>query len=509
MPFNPANQSPGVYVFEQSSGVHTITGVATSITAFIGTALRGPTEPTAITSYADFIRTFGGQDAGSTLGSAVNDFFLNGGTQAVIVRVIALPTGSDGLATLKVGGLGLVASSPGTWGRKLKATTDKNTKKINGQTNDKLFNLSVTDGGITENFFNLSTDHNDPNFAPFVLEQNSTLVRVGKKTDGTWDVPDTVSAQTDQGADQTSGSDGNAIGKDQLIGDANKAGKTGLYALDKVDLVNLLYIPPYLSNGSVDTDVIKDAAPYCEQRRAFLIIDSPSSWTLANTALQQMADPQANLGTTSDHAAVFFPRVKKLGQTDYTPPGGIIAGIFAQTDAKRGVWKAPAGVDAVLNGVGQLSVALNDGDNGQLNSLGLNCLRSFPVTGRVVWGARTLQGADNAGSEYKYIPVRRTALYIEESLYRGLQWAVFEPNDEPLWAQIRLNVGAFMNTLFRQGAFQGKTPRDAYFVKCDKETTTQNDIDRGIVNIVVGFAPLKPAEFVVVTIEQMAGQLQV
>jgi len=152
-------------------------------------------------------------------------------------------------------------------------------------------------------------------------------------------------------------------------------------------------------------------------------------------------------------------------------------------------------------------VQLNDPQNGLLNPLGVNCIRNFSVYGIVVWGARTMQGNDELGSEWKYVPVRRTALYIEESLYRGLKWVVFEPNDEPLWAEIRLNVGAFMQNLFRQHAFQGTTPADAYFVKCDKETTTQNDINLGIVNIVVGFAPLKPAEFVVIQIQQMAGQI--
>jgi phage tail sheath protein FI len=190
-------------------------------------------------------------------------------------------------------------------------------------------------------------------------------------------------------------------------------------------------------------------------------------------------------------------------------PSGAVAGIFARTDAQRGVWKAPAGQDASFVGVSQLSVPLTDDENGELNPLGVNCLRAFPIIGRVVWGARTLQGADQLASEWKYTPVRRTALFIEESLYRGTKWVVFEPNDEPLWAQIRLNVGAFMHNLFRQGAFQGSSPRDAYFVKCDKETTTQNDIDLGIVNILVGFAPLKPAEFVVIQIQQMAGQIQV
>jgi phage tail sheath protein FI len=202
------------------------------------------------------------------------------------------------------------------------------------------------------------------------------------------------------------------------------------------------------------------------------------------------------------------PDPKQGGILDVFAPCGIIAGVMARTDASRGVWKAPAGLDASLNNIQDLAVNLTDPENGLLNPLGINCLRSFPVNGRVVWGARTLRGADQLGDEYKYVPVRRLALFLEESLYRGTQWVVFEPNDEPLWSQIRLNVGAFMQNLFRQGAFQGGSPKQAYFVKVDSETTTQNDIDNGIVNIVVGFAPLKPAEFVIIQLQQMAGQIQ-
>jgi phage tail sheath protein FI len=181
--------------------------------------------------------------------------------------------------------------------------------------------------------------------------------------------------------------------------------------------------------------------------------------------------------------------------------------VYAKTDASRGVWKAPAGTDASLSGVASAAEVLTDDQNGILNPQAVNCIRTFPVYGTIVWGARTLRGNDQIGSEWKYVPVRRMALFIEESLYRALKWVVFEPNDEPLWSEIRLNVGAFMQSLFRQGAFQGKTPQEAYFVKCDKETTTQNDINLGIVNISVGFAPLKPAEFVVIRIQQMAGQI--
>ena len=179
---------------------------------------------------------------------------------------------------------------------------------------------------------------------------------------------------------------------------------------------------------------------------------------------------------------------------------------MARTDAARGVWKAPAGTDASLAGVAGLAENLSDAESGPLNKIGINVIRTFPVYGPVVWGARTLRGADAVADEYKYIPVRRTALFIEESLRRGLQWVVFEPNDEPLWAQIRLTVGAFMHDLFRRGAFQGQTPRDAYLVKCDKETTTAGDIDNDAVNVVVGFAPLKPAEFVILQLQLIAGR---
>jgi phage tail sheath protein FI len=254
------------------------------------------------------------------------------------------------------------------------------------------------------------------------------------------------------------------------------------------------------------------------KKRAILIVDPPAEWS-ANKATAA-ATAKAGLsglnltGEIARNAVLYFPRVIQAdplrgGQLGTFVPCGMMAGIMARTDTQRGVWKAPAGLDATLAGIRGLEVNLSDAENGDLNPIGINCLRTFPIVGSVVWGARTMRGADQLADEYKYLPVRRLVLYLQESLYRGTQWVVFEPNDEPLWAQIRLNIGAFMNNLFRQGAFQGKTPREAYFVKCDKETTTQNDIDRGIVNIVVGFAPLKPAEFVIIKFQQIAGQIAV
>jgi len=274
--------------------------------------------------------------------------------------------------------------------------------------------------------------------------------------------------------------------------------------------MNLLEFEQLMTGANMPRCLQRGALFDCEKRRAMLLIDPLSEWSSKDDAKTGIA---AGVGTTSKNSALFFPRLRQPNplrdnQMEEFAPCGAVAGVFARTDTQRGVWKAPAGLDAALVGVPQLSVPLTDPENGELNPLGINCLRAMPAAGRVIWGSRTLQGNDRLASEWKYIPVRRVALYIEESLYRGTQWVVFEPNDEPLWAQIRLNVGAFMHSLFRQGAFQGMTPKEAYFVKCDKETTTQNDIDRGIVNILVGFAPLKPAEFVVIKIQQIAGQIQ-
>jgi uncharacterized protein len=534
----PVNLSfPGVYIEEVPSGVRTITGVATSITAFIGRAERGPTDDAiTINSFADYERSFGGLSLDSPMSYAVRDFYLNGGSQGVVVRVhngatvarISLPAPS--------GSLELEAASVGSWGNALSALVNHDTKNTS---DTGLFNLTIIETDPvtrqptqTEKFLNVSVASSNPRYVVRVLEQESNLVRVRKDNAGIPLVPTTRPALTvifpsppssppvpqpnPVPATPNSGGDGNPVGVAQFFGDGMEANKTGLFALEKADLFNLLCLPPFSLTTDVTTPLVSEAARYCQKRRAMLIVDPPSSWTRKQTVLQDFrADTFPALsGDLRTYAALFFPRLKQPNplrddQTEVFAPCGAVAGVFARTDAQRGVWKAPAGQDAGLVGAPQLSVSLTDAENGELNPLGINCLRAFPIIGRVVWGSRTLDGADQLASEWKYIPVRRTALFIEESLYRGTQWVVFEPNDEPLWAQIRLNVGAFMQNLFRQGAFQGKTPREAYFVKCDKETTTQNDINLGIVNILVGFAPLKPAEFVVIKIQQMAGQIAV
>jgi len=279
----------------------------------------------------------------------------------------------------------------------------------------------------------------------------------------------------------------------------------GVYLLAQVSIFNLLCIP-----GLSDPATIQYLQGFCYSQRAFYIVDSPQNQKLGPF----ISNGPGNItGNYSINSALYFPWViapDPLNQNRTTtfPPCGFVAGIYAATDAARGVWKAPAGIDASLTGVSGLATVLTDLENGSLNIQAINCLRNFRVYGNVVWGARTLQGNDEQASQWKYVPIRRLALYLESSLYDGTQWVVFEPNDEPLWSQIRLNVGAFLQGLFLQGAFQGSSPQQAYFVKCDSENNPQSSIDQGIVNILVGFAPLYPAEFVVIQIQQMAGQIQ-
>ncbi|PUA29321.1 MAG: hypothetical protein B0W54_01600 [Cellvibrio sp. 79] len=293
----------------------------------------------------------------------------------------------------------------------------------------------------------------------------------------------------------------------------NPVAQTGFHALDPVDLFNLMVIPADEGVSASDHQSLwGPASAYCASRRAFLLVDAPAAWTGTDGRPTVLGDVSLALTAlnVSDkkQAAVFYPRLvfdnaglkKKIG------PSGAIAGLMARTDATRGVWKAPAGVEANIRDVLGVEVNLTDAENGVLNKKAVNCIRVFP-NGLVNWGARTLAGDDDFGSEWKYIPIRRLALNIEESLFRGTRWVVFEPNDEPLWAKIRLNLNAYMMSLFRQGAFQGTSPKEAFFVKCDKDTTTQDDRNKGIVNIEVGFAPLKPAEFVVIKIQQIAGDL--
>jgi phage tail sheath protein FI len=494
---------PGVYIQEIPSGVRAITGVATSITAFVGRTRRGPeNKATVINGFADYERRFGGLWRASTVSFAVRDFFTNGGSQAIVVRLTRNATA----ATFDVGGLLLTAESAGSWGDRLRVTVDDTVSteiadQLGLATTD-LFNLTVADSGsgAREVFRNLTVVESTRNVRDVLVAQ-SQLIRTSDP------LPDTPPAPAVDIEPTTTGTDGDVLQEASYVGTGLQVAHQGLWALDGADLFNLLCIPPPTVDGDTPVGVYQQALPYCVARRAMLLVDPPVAMGVDNATAQLGT---LNLtGTAARNAALYFPRIRQADPTaefrlGTFVPCGVVAGVMARTDAARGVWKAPAGIDAALAGVADLEVNLTDDENGQLNPIGVNCLRSFPIVGRVVWGSRTLRGADLLADEYKYVPVRRLALFIEETLFRGTQWVVFEPNDEPLWAQIRLNIGAFMQNLFRQGAFEGSSPRDAYFVKCDRETTTPNDQNLGRVNILVGFAPLRPAEFVILQIQQIA-----
>ena len=420
--------------------------------------------------------------------------------------------------------LNLEAAAPGAWGGYLRVMIDTDVSEqyatANGLDKNDLFNLTVRDtkAKITESFRNLTIPGKESSRKiDKVLMNESQFVRLATPPPTARpNAHQAVPAGEDPWAKDSYSTgvtkiptDGADLTKNEFVGVGKETAKEGLYALLKADLVNIICIPPYDSTNTVSMDLYVQAVKYCEDHRAMLLIDPPVSWKSKDHALKVDTDVKI----TSKNAAIFFPLLRETNplnddQVEEFVPSGAVAGIFARTDTERGVWKAPAGLDATIKGVQELSVPLTDPENGELNPLGVNCIRSMPVVGPVVWGTRTRQGDDRLASEWKYIPIRRLALYIEESLFRGTQWVVFEPNDEPLWAQIRLNVGVFMHGLYSQGAFAGTSPKDAYFVKCDKDTNPQAEIDKGIVNIVVGFAPLKPAEFVIIKIQQMAGQLQ-
>jgi len=511
---------PGVYVEEIPSGVRTITGVATSITAFAGWAPQGPTDKAGLVlSWSDFARQYGGLNGNSYLGYAVSQFFLNGGQQAYIIRLVTTgdktPANNAVKASLTMAPLSIKTQNEGLWGNNYAIA-------IKGQTSGNRFQLQVvyidpSDSTgktqiVVESYANISTTTPDPQgrYICDVINNQSSYISIAAVTQPPTpakpaDTP--VPGQLVAAQQLSGGQDGTILDPDTAAFESAlvpTSGTGGIYLLDHVDLFNLLVVP-----GETTPATLASLESYCADHRAFLIADCDQTATLGTL----QSGPNSTLtGVDGTNAAFYFPWVTApdpLSQNlpSQYPPSGFVAGIYARTDATRGVWKAPAGTEATLTGATGVVVPLNDKENGVLNPQAVNCIRNFNVYGTIVWGARTLQGNDEIGSEWKYIPVRRTALFIEESLFRALKWVVFEPNDNPLWAEIRLNVGAFMQNLFRQGAFQGKTPAEAYFVKCDKETTTQNDINLGIVNIVVGFAPLKPAEFVVIQIQQMAGQI--
>jgi uncharacterized protein len=517
MPVNPTY--PGIYIEELPSNARTITAAPTSIAVFVGYThpfkTKNFNKAVQIFNFTEYEREFGGLYSSGILSAdvayAVNEFFLNGGSVAYIVGLQARYRDGSGAdlgeivaATTTVGagttGIVFTALEP-TDPIRLQVTVRPNS------TGDRA-DIIVSYGSRAETYRGVTLNPSDENFIEKRLgtadTQLSSLVTVAPASGGygaTFVAADRVAL-----ASSTPGGFATTFSASDF---------TGVFqadtSLDKVSIFNLLAIP-----GIADSSVWSAALAFCERKQAFAILDPPENAVAdpSSAPLPLMADLMDSIVPKSQNGAIYFPYLLSndplTGRTLPRPPSGFVAGIYARTDLNRGVWKAPAGLETIIaNTIGVVeSGRMTDARQGTLNPKGVNCLRSFPGVGTVVYGARTLVAENVAFQQWKYVPVRRMALFIEQTLLRNLGWVVFEPNDEPLWAAIRTSIEGFMLSLFDRGAFQGSTPSQAFQVKCDKSTTTQQDIDNGIVNIVVAFAPLKPAEFVIVKIAQLAGQVQ-
>ncbi len=418
----------------------------------------------------------------------------DGAAQAAEAAVVASEEASQGPELV------IAAINPGAWGDNLSIDLIADGTTFTLQVSEIVMANGVTRTLRSESYNNLTVDETDTSAVPAVATVNgaSNMIRLtqyGLKVPGAW--PQEVGGKFLEG------------GKDGGLANANQLTDSMLSLEDiEPNIFNILCLPAVANyNDSEASVAIAQAQSYAAKKRAFFIADIPQSVN----QVSKMLDWVNEYGNAQAfHMGVYFPRLVIPDPLDdyrprNIPSSGTVAGIYARTDSARGVWKAPAGVDAVIQGA-EVAVPMTDDLNGQLNPRGVNVLRQFPVYGNIVWGARTLAGADALSSEYKYVNVRRLMNYVEESIFQSIKWAVFEPNDETLWGKIRLQLNGFLSGLFSSGAFQGATAAQAYFVRCDGTTTTPLDIDMGVVNVVVGIAPSKPAEFVVLQFQQIAGQ---
>lgn len=520
---------PGVYVSEVPGGLRSIEGAPTSTTIFVGETERGPLGPTKITSRADYDRLFGGyfrvreatppDPTTSRLltAYAMDAFYANGGSTAYLVR--AMDAVATAVAASGRGG-SIVASSPGIWGDSVAVAIVKSSGSDSTR-----FKIAVvyeppgpgSERQLVEVWDRLSIAPGDENYVVDVLTRSAFI-----RWDTTDGPPTTVPTLDTLGSPPTTqpSTDDIVAGATNLAGGAGGGGDLDpadygallseqLAGVDDAALLVATCDALLGTDESIYTDLVGTFVDYAENRPRqdlFFVGDLPRQRSAATTTLAaEGAVTSFGELNASNFSGIYWPHVVVsdivgVGRNPTTtlPPAAFVAGLFARTDGRRGVWKAPAGTDATLALTVDLDLQLNDLHSDELNPVGVNALRTMPGAGRVVWGSRTMQPS----SEWRYVPVRRTAIFLRTSIYNGIQWAVFEPNDEALWSSLRASIGGFMETQFRRGAFAGRTGDEAYLVKVDASTTTPIDQAAGVVNILVAFAPLRPAEFVVVQLSQ-------
>jgi phage tail sheath protein FI len=481
--------------------------------------------PATATSPLGFAQAFtatGTYSDGSTQNLSAAAAWASGTPAAARITSAGSPNPGTATALAATGSLALSAKNRGAWGNTLRLRLTVPAANP-GRFSLQVLQVPSTPGGspmVLENFVNLSTSSTDASGVVAVINSDSQYLAIADPSPGSFNgtplgLPGTSSPLAlsggADGAVLTPATDGNF---ERVLAAGGPPGGSptppirGLYLLERVPIFNLLCVP-----GETDAPTIRELQSYCSGRRAFLIVDAPSLATTANLIQSGPvgSTPGSLTGSNAGNSAYYYPWViapdpLESNRSRPFPPCGCVAGVYAAADASHGVWKSPAGIGASLTGITGLQSNLTDLENGSLNVQAINCLRQLPTYGYVAWGARTLLGNDQAASPWKYLSIRRFALFLESSLDRGTKWAVFEPNDETLWGQIRLQVGTFLQGLFLQGAFQGASPAQAYFVKCDGENNPPSSVAQGLVTIVVGFAPLTPAEFVVIQIQQIAGQ---
>ena len=511
---------PGLYLEEIPSNARSIVAAPTSVAVFVGYSHPFKTKaygkPVRVYSFSDYERDFGGifQSANidGNLAMAVYQFFLNGGSEAYVVGLQPRYHLTDGTSVdISKASFTLVTTGGGIKFEALEPVDHpdfhmkvrlSNIRESTSGSGFDTADYTITYGNRVESYRGVALDEVKIDES---INAASSLIQMS---------PDAGGYGTTFTSDSIADIELTATLPPGLDLPFSAADFIGVFQadqpLDKVEIFNLLLLP-----GICDNSVLSAALAFAERKQAFVIVDPPAN-AGADASNPPAMEDEFNSGAIplSQNGAIYFPYLKTtspLSGDDITlPPSGFVAGIFARTDTRRGVWKAPAGLEAqIKNTKGVVeSGHMTNQRQGVLNKLGVNCLRSFSGMGTVVYGARTLVAGNPAFQQYKYVPVRRMTLFIEQTLLQNLKWVVFEPNDEPLWLAIRTSIEGFMLSLMDQGALQGSTPSQAFQVKCDSSTTTSDDVNNGIVNIVVAFAPLKPAEFVVIKIAHLAGQTQ-
>ncbi len=510
----PEYLSPGVYVEEISTGPVPIEGVSTSTAAMLGATERGPEYPKLITSWLQFQRWYGSYLPNLYLAYAVQGFFDNGGQRVFVGRVIS----DDARATSGAAGeLGLTATGRGIWGNRIMVKVSapgkvnannfrvsvlyfKNTPATFVDPTDpaELANPLRREPDVLEVFDNVTFLSGASNNAVTVINSNSKLVKAFWVNPPT--APVGIQDFTQLG---TNGDDGAAITAATFAGDTDPIGGNellgrgrGLAAIEAIDEISLLLVPDEVNMNDISTAVLNQ----CELLKDRFAIIS------ANQGLSDVAPIQPF--RDSQYGAFYYPWIRvydpSINDTLLIPPSGHVAGIYARTDVERGVHKAPA--NEIIRGAVDLEFPVPKANQDLLNPRGVNCARDFRSDGRGIrmWGARTM----SSNGEWKYINVRRLFLFVEESIDEGTQWVVFEPNDEPLWARVRRSITNFLISVWRSGALMGVTQEEAFFVKCDRTTMTQDDIDNGRLICYIGIAPVKPAEFVIFRISQKTIEAQ-